>query len=63
MCFTTSETLIHDIEAIPYRIVNEDTENYREGVYRIRSMVSERVRLAMGMSLHHMDNVLYIFRI
>ena len=57
---STSETLIHDIEAIPYRIVNEDTENYREGVYRIRSMVSERVRLAMGMSLRPEDKPVHM---
>lgn len=57
---STSETLIRDIEAIPYQIVNEDTENYREGVYRIRSMVSERVRLAMGMSLRPEDKPVHM---
>ncbi|MEF9997548.1 MAG: 4Fe-4S dicluster domain-containing protein [Lachnospiraceae bacterium] len=52
---STPETLKGDIEAIPYRLVNEDTENYRAGVYRIRSIVQERVRLAMGMSLRPED--------
>ena len=41
---STPESLNADIEAIPYRLVNEDTENYRERVYRIRSMVSEQVQ-------------------
>ncbi|MDD3140425.1 MAG: 4Fe-4S dicluster domain-containing protein [Lachnospiraceae bacterium] len=48
---STPETLIEDIEEIPYRIVNEDTEKYRDSVYRARAIASERVRLAMGMSL------------
>ena len=28
-----SETLLDDMEEIPYKIVNEDTEQYRESVY------------------------------
>lgn len=57
---STPETLNADIEAIPYRLVNEDTENYRERVYRIRSMVSEQVRLAMGMSLRPEDKPVHL---
>lgn len=29
-----ADTLLADMEAIPYAIVNEDSEKYRESVYR-----------------------------
>ena len=45
------DTLLADMEAIPYAIVNEDSEKYRESVYRARAIVRERLRLAMGLSL------------
>ena len=41
--------LLADMEAIPYAIVNEDSEKYRESVYRARAIVRERLRLAMGL--------------
>ena len=44
-------TLNDDMEAIPYKMVNEDTAKYRESVYRARAVVRERLRLAMGLSL------------
>ena len=44
------ENLVADIEAIPYHIVRERA-TYRESIYRERAVASERVRLAMGMSL------------
>ncbi|MBU3875767.1 4Fe-4S dicluster domain-containing protein [Faecalicatena sp. AGMB00832] len=47
-----AETLLADMEAIPYEIVNDDTEvQYRESTYRARAIVRERLRLAMGLSL------------
>lgn len=46
-----SKTLLDDMEAIPYEIVNDDTEKYRESTYRSRAIVRERLRLAMGLSL------------
>ena len=46
-----SETLLEDMEAIPYEIVNDDTVKYRESTYRSRAIVRERLRLAMGLSL------------
>ena len=46
-----AETLLDDMEEIPYKIVNEDTMKYRESVYRARAVVRERLRLAMGLSL------------
>ena len=44
------ETLVADIEAIPYHIVQERA-TYRESIYRERAVASERVRLAMGMRI------------
>ena len=46
-----ADTLNDDMEAIPYKIVNDDTIKYRESVYRARAVVRERLRLAMGLSL------------
>ena len=47
-----AETLLADMEAIPYEIVNDDTEvKYRESTYRARAIVRERLRLAMGLTL------------
>ena len=44
-------SLIHDIEAIPYKIVTEEGPQYRDSIYRARAIATERVRLAMGMCL------------
>jgi len=45
------ETLKDDMEEIPYKMVNENTVSYRDSIYRARSIVRERIRLAMGLSL------------
>lgn len=45
-----ADTLCSDIEAIPYKIVN-DEKKYRDNVYRARAVARERLRLAMGLSL------------
>ena len=45
-----ADTLLDDMEGIPYQIVNDDTEKYRESTYRSRAIVRERLRLAMGLS-------------
>jgi len=50
-----SENLVSDLEAIPYKITPTETPQYRESVYRERAIASERVRLAMGMSLNPQD--------
>lgn len=34
-----AETLLDDMEAIPYEIVNDDTQKYRESTYRSRAIV------------------------
>ena len=45
------DTLNDDMEAIPYKMGNEDTPRYRENIYRARSIGRERLRLAMGLTL------------
>ena len=56
---SSDETLIHDIEAIPYNIVSE-TAQYRESIYRERAVASERVRLAMGLSLRPENKAVHL---
>lgn len=58
--YSTAETLVEDIEKIPYKIVNEETPRYRESVYRERAVVRERVRLAMGLSLRPEDKPIHL---
>ncbi len=48
---STDETLLDDMEAIPYKIISEDTVIYSDSIYRSRAIVRERTRLAMGLSL------------
>ena len=55
-----SETVNNDIEAIPYKITPNEKPQYRESVYRERAIASERVRLAMGMSLNPQDRPAHI---
>ena len=55
-----SENVNNDIEAIPYKIISGDEPKYRESIYRERAIVSERVRLAMGMSLRPEDKPVHI---
>ncbi|MEE1315580.1 MAG: 4Fe-4S dicluster domain-containing protein [Faecalimonas sp.] len=56
----TPESLNDAIEAVPYKIVTEDSEKYREDMYRSREIVRERVRLAMGMSLRPEDRMVHL---
>lgn len=56
---STDETLIHDVEAIPYNIVEERAQ-YRESIYRERAVASERVRLAMGLSLRPENKAVHL---
>lgn len=56
---STDETLIHDIEEIPYEIV-EERAKYRESIYRERAVASERVRLAMGLSLRPENKAVHL---
>ncbi len=49
-----------DIEAIPYIISSGDVPRYRESIWRERAISSERVRLAMGMSLRPEDQPVHL---
>ena len=40
-----------DLEEIPFKITPDEIPKYRESIYRERQIASERVRLAMGLSL------------
>ncbi len=52
-------TVRMDLEEIPYTISPDDNPKYRESIYRERAITSERVRLAMGMSLRPNDKPVY----
>ncbi len=56
---STEENFQDRIEAIPYEIVKERA-TYRESIYRERAVASERVRLAMGMSLRPENQAVHI---
>lgn len=56
---STKENFNDEIEAIPYHIVQERAV-YRDSIYRERAVASERVRLAMGMSLRPEDKAVHI---
>lgn len=56
----SSKNIYDAIEAIPYIISPGDTPHYRESIYRERAIASERVRLAMGMSLRPEDHPVHI---
>lgn len=47
----TSENIIDDLEALPYKLSDADTPRFWENIYRERAVIRERLRLAMGLSL------------
>ncbi len=49
-----------DLEAIPYIITPDEVPRYRESIYRERQIASERVRLAMGLSLRPSNKPVHI---
>lgn len=55
-----STSVNDDIEAIPYKITPGDTPLYRESIYRERAICSERVRLALGLSLRPDDEPVHV---
>ena len=55
----TSENLIGDMEALPYEIVNYEESDYHD-IYRERSIVRERLRLALGLSLRPEDKPVHL---
>lgn len=56
---STKETFNDEIEAIPYELSGEGSV-YRESIYRERAIISERVRLAMGMSLRPENKAVHL---
>ena len=40
--------------------MNDETEQYRDSVYRARAVVREQVRLAMGLSLRPEDKPVHL---
>lgn len=56
----SAETLLEDAEEIPFEIVNDDVEQYRESTYRARAIVRERLRLAMGLSLRPENRAVHL---
>lgn len=54
------ENINSAIEAIPYTISPTEVPQYRESIYRERAIASERVRLALGMSLRPQDRPVHI---
>lgn len=55
-----SEDVAGDLEAIPYKITPTEKPQYRESIYRERAIASERVRLAMGMSMRPQDRPVHV---
>lgn len=55
-----AETISDDLEALPYELVNEDTVEFREDVSRSRSIVRERIRLAMGLPMRPEDRPVHL---
>ena len=49
-----------DLEEIPYLITPNEVPQYRESIYRERQIASERVRLAMGLSLRPANKPVHI---
>ncbi len=60
VAYESDETTRSDIESIPYIITPDDKPRYRESIYRERAIASERVRLAMGMSLRPEDKPVHL---
>ena len=55
-----SENINDSIEAIPFKVCPGDIASYRESIFHERAIASERVRLAMGMSLRPADHVVHV---
>ncbi len=55
-----SEHVASDLEEIPYLITPDEVPRYRESIFRERQIASERVRLAMGLSLRPANKPVHI---
>lgn len=55
-----SENPANDLEGIPYLITPNEIPKYRDSIYQERQIASERVRLAMGLSLRPANKPVHI---
>lgn len=55
-----AENINDAIEAIPFTVCPGDIATYRESIFHERAIASERVRLAMGMSLRPANRVVHL---
>lgn len=55
-----SENVSGDLEEIPFLITPSEIPKYRESIFRERQIASERVRLAMGLSLRPANKPVHI---
>ena len=55
-----SDNPASDLEEIPFLITPDEEPKYRESIYRERQIASERVRLAMGLSLRPENKPVHI---
>ena len=51
----STEELDKEFDELPYKILPGDVATYRESVFLERAIISERIRLAMGLPLSGMD--------
>lgn len=51
----STEELDKEFDELPYKILPGDVATYRESVFLERAIISERIRLAMGLPLSSMD--------
>ena len=55
-----SDNINDAIEAIPFTVCPGEIATYRESIFHERAIASERVRLAMGMSLRPENRVVHL---
>ncbi len=61
VAFDVEEARVNDaVEAIPYIVTPTEEARFRKNIYQERAVVSERVRLAMGMSLRPEDKPVHV---
>ena len=51
---------LHQLAALPYKIIPGEESLYRDSIFLERAIVSERLRLAMGLPLRPMDQYMPI---
>lgn len=55
-----SDNVQSQIQAIPFNIIQKEIPKYRDNIYLERAIMSEQVRLAMGMSLRPEDKPVHL---